>query len=104
MKRFYLLYPEVQTNLPPLGGVVRQGHQSTPEQTSDTQVPTTPATPAPANLPPSGGNYNSPLFAIPWSHHKAILDKVEGDQQKALFFVHKSIQNQWGRAMLENML
>lgn len=95
MKRFYLLYPEAQTNLPPLGGEM---------QTSDTQVPTTPDSPAPATLPPSGGNNNSSLFAIPWSHHKAILDKVEGDQQKALFFVHKSIQNQWGRAMLENML
>lgn len=95
MKRFYQLYPEGQTNLPPLGGKM---------QTADTQVTTTPTAPVPTNLPPSGGNNASLLFAIPWSHHKAIIDKVEGDQQKALFFVHKSIQNQWGRAMLENML
>lgn len=88
MKRFYLLYPEAQTNLPPLEGKM---------QTATIQATLT-------NLPPYGGEAASSLFAIPWSHHKAILDKVDGNQQKALFFVHKSIQNQWGRAMLENML
>ncbi len=44
------------------------------------------------------------LFCIPWSHHVKIIDKVKGDAQKGLFFVRKSLQNQWGRAMLENML
>lgn len=44
------------------------------------------------------------LFCIPWSHHQKIIDKVKGDAQKGLFFVKKSLQNQWGRAMLENML
>ena len=44
------------------------------------------------------------LFCIPWTHHQKIIDKVKGDAQKGLFFVRKSLQNQWGRAMLENML
>lgn len=43
------------------------------------------------------------LFCIPWTHHQKIIDKVKGDAQKGLFFVRKSLQNQWGRAMLENM-
>lgn len=44
------------------------------------------------------------LFQIPWSHHVNIIDKVKGDPHKALFFVKKSLQNQWGRAMLLNFL
>ena len=46
----------------------------------------------------------SMLFRIPWSHHQKIIDKVGCDTSKALFFVRKTIQNQWGRAMLVNML
>lgn len=44
------------------------------------------------------------LFQIPWSHHVNIIDKVKGDPHKALFFVKKSLQNQWGRALLLNFL
>ena len=44
------------------------------------------------------------LFCIPWSHHQRIIDKVQGDSQKALFFVHKTWENQWGRGMLVNFL
>ncbi len=103
MKRFYQLYPVAQTNLPPLEGK---------KQSAGPQSLAALYTPVLTNLPPSGGEVqqtlqpasDSPLFAIPWSHHKAIIDKVEDDRQKALFFVQKSLQNQWGRAMLENML
>lgn len=77
MKRFYLLYPDAKDSLPSAGG---------------------------KNLPPAGGEIDTIIFTIPWSHHKAILDKVEGNQHKALFFVRKSLQNQWGRDMLENVL
>ena len=44
------------------------------------------------------------LFSIPWTHHQYIIDKVKGDSHKALFFVKKSLQNQWGRALLLNFL
>lgn len=46
----------------------------------------------------------STLFRIPWTHHQYIIDKVKGDPHKALFFVKKSLQNQWGRALLLNFL
>lgn len=82
MKRFYLLYPDAITDLPPVGGEIG----------------------IPANLPSSGGKINSPLFCIPWSHHKAIIDAVGSDCQKGFFFVCKVLQNQWGRSMLLNML
>ena len=36
------------------------------------------------------------LFCIPWTHHQKIIDKVKGDFQKALFFVRKTSENNWG--------
>lgn len=44
------------------------------------------------------------IFQIPWGHHKLILDKVKGDKDKALFFVRKTIENGWSRAMLLNWI
>jgi predicted nuclease of restriction endonuclease-like (RecB) superfamily len=44
------------------------------------------------------------LFSIPWGHHRTIMDKVKGDSDKALFFVHKTIENGWSRAMLLNFI
>ncbi len=44
------------------------------------------------------------LFQIPWTHHQYIIDKVKGNTHKAFFFVKKSLQNQWGRALLLNFL
>lgn len=44
------------------------------------------------------------LFYIPWTHHQKIIDKVNGDSQKALFFVRKTLENNWGRGTLLNFL
>lgn len=44
------------------------------------------------------------IFRIPWGHHIQILTKVKGDLHKALFYVHKTLENQWSRAMLLNMM
>lgn len=44
------------------------------------------------------------LFNIPWGHHKLIMDKCKNDQNKALFFVKKVIENNWSRAVLMNFL
>lgn len=44
------------------------------------------------------------LFLIPWSHHTRIIDKVKGDGRKGLFFVRKSLENNWGRGVLLNFL
>ena len=82
MKRFYLLYPEACEICPQHEGKLSEIR----------------------NYPQVGDEMQNPIFCIPWGHHKAIMDKVNGDSQKAMFFVLKSLQNQWGRAMLENML
>jgi predicted nuclease of restriction endonuclease-like (RecB) superfamily len=44
------------------------------------------------------------LFSVPWGHHKYIIDKFSNNPQKALFYVHKTIENEWSRAMLLNFL
>ncbi|MBQ6209849.1 MAG: DUF1016 family protein [Prevotella sp.] len=44
------------------------------------------------------------LFRVPWGHHRYIIDKMKGDSQKALFFVRKTLENNWGRGTLMNFL
>lgn len=44
------------------------------------------------------------LFAIPWSHHKYILDKCKNDPQKAFFFARQAYENNWSRNVLLNFL
>jgi predicted nuclease of restriction endonuclease-like (RecB) superfamily len=44
------------------------------------------------------------LFAIPWGHHKYIIDRYSNNPQKAFFFVRKTIQNNWSRAVLLNFI
>ena len=44
------------------------------------------------------------LFCVPWTHHQKIIDKVNGNSQKALFFVRKTMENNWDRGTLLNFL
>ena len=44
------------------------------------------------------------IFEIPWGHHKVIMDKVKGDNQKAMFYVIQTIQNGWSRSTLLNWI
>lgn len=44
------------------------------------------------------------VFQIPWGHHCVIMDYAKGDVCKALFFVRKTIENGWSRAMLLNWI
>ena len=44
------------------------------------------------------------IFMIPWGHHKLIMDKCKYDRNKAMFFITKTLQNNWSRAVLLNFL
>lgn len=44
------------------------------------------------------------IFLIPWGHHIQILTKCKGDKDKALFFVNKTVENNWSRNVLLNFL
>ena len=44
------------------------------------------------------------LFQIPWGHHVVIIDKCKNHREKALFYVRKTLENNWSRAVLLNFL
>lgn len=44
------------------------------------------------------------LFSVPWGHHRFIIDKCKENPQKALFYVHQTVENGWSRNMLLNFL
>ena len=43
-------------------------------------------------------------FRIPWGHHICILSKCKNDIEKANFFIEKTLENNWSRAVLLNFL
>lgn len=82
MWRFYELYPLTE-NLPQFGANFENENMPQVVANSD--------------------DYKN-IFLIPWGHHKIIIDKCRNDQQKALFYVNKVIENNWSRAVLLNFL
>jgi predicted nuclease of restriction endonuclease-like (RecB) superfamily len=44
-----------------------------------------------------------PIFQIPWRHHMEIMSKCHSINE-ALFYVQKTIENGWSRAMLMNFV
>lgn len=44
------------------------------------------------------------IFCIPWGHNRIIIDKCKNDRDKALFYVSKTVENNWSRAVLLNFL
>lgn len=89
-KRFYLLYNKVFEIFPQLGekSVPQLGEILTPLHSVSTDT----------NIQPLN------IFAIPWGHHKVLIDNFESEPQKALFYAAKTLQNGWSRAVLENMI
>lgn len=77
VKSFYLLYNQIIEKVPQLG----------------------------AKLPPPGEDSSkNKILSIPWGHHKVLIDKLMNNPAKALFFVHKTIENGWSRSMLLNFI
>ena len=46
----------------------------------------------------------APLKRIPWGHIRCIIDACKGNARKAIFFIIKTIQNNWSRSVLLNFL
>ena len=88
MKSFYLLYSQEKRILP-------QAVAELPDE----NVPQTVAELEDAIVPQVVG-----LFQVPWGHHRVIIDRVDGDRNKALFFVSKTIEEGWSRAVLETWI
>ncbi len=56
------------------------------------------------NRPQAGDDLENAIFFIPWGHNKVIIDKCKGDSAKALFYVKKTLENNWSRNVLLNFL
>lgn len=91
-KKFYLLYSQDNEIVPQ---VVEELEDKLNENASDTILQLKEQFVDNIFVPQVVG-----LFQIPWSHHRVIMDKVEGDSKKALFFVRKTIEEGWSRGVL----
>ena len=80
-KRFYSLYNQLFEKVPQDGEIFKPLHAITENRM------------LPLNI-----------FAIPWGHHKIILDRYESEPKKALFYAAKTLEHSWSRAVLENMM
>lgn len=89
MKDFYLLYSQEKAILPQL--VAKSGEANLPQLVADSEEALE-------------NSWLAILFQVPWGHHRLIMDKVNGDRNKALFFVNKTIKEGWSRDMLLNFL
>lgn len=92
-RRFYLLYSKSVAICPQVEGKLNE--------TPDTSI-----------CPQAGGEIQdsfplqelSPIFNVPWGHHKLIMDKVKGDVNKALFYIGQTLENGWSRSLLLNWI
>ena len=56
-------------------------------------------------VPQAAEDFNkSMLFSIPWDHHRRIIDRCKDNVEKAIFFVKKTLKNNWSRNVLLNWL
>lgn len=55
-------------------------------------------------LPQPVEEFSAKLFLVPWGHHRIIIDKLNKEPEKAIFYINKTIENGWSRAVLLNML
>lgn len=91
MRRFFKIYEKAIC--PQVGG--------------ESGVPA-PAGGDPAIHPQVGGELEtcpvSPVFQVPWGHHKYLIDKFYGQPEKALFYVREAARNDWSRAVLMHFM
>ena len=89
MKNFYLLYQPYLEITPQVG---EQFTQQVVEQGGN------------AITPQLGEQIRNDIFSIGWGHHKVLIDKYSKQPEKALFFVHQTIENGWSRDLLLNFM
>ena len=94
MSYFYKLYAPLQANCP----------QAADNFTEDLYIADIQRVVARSKKRPQFADDFKLLFLIPWDHHRRIIDKCKDDMDKALFFVRKTWENNWGRDALLNWL
>ena len=94
MSYFYKLYAPLQANCPQLADNFIEDLYIADIQRVVAQS---------KNRPQTADDFKL-LFLIPWDHHRRIIDKCKGNMDKALFFVRKTWEYNWGRDVLLNWL
>jgi len=100
-KKFYMLYSQFVSFLPQVGAEMKQkvlpqlGAKF--EESDKKQEMTVFSQQVAAKI-------KTELFSVPWGHHKYIMDKCSSIPEKALFYVHQTVQNGWSRNVLLNFL
>ena len=103
-KRFYLLYTQI------FGKVPQTEEKSLPSSKRDTETGHLQKLPQfeeiikPLHAIVTNSSLPLNLFAIPWGHHKVLIDRFESEPQKALFYAAKTLEHSWSRATLLNMM
>ena len=97
-KQFYVIYSQYVDISPQVVAKISDGK-------SETTLPQTVA---------KNGNFMmlqqftaktmSEIFSVPWGHHRFIIDKCSDDPEKALFYIHQTVENGWSRNMLLNFM
>ena len=82
MHKFYCLFPELDILPQPVANLNNQ--PIVPQVAAKTSSPNP--------------------FCIPWGHLRLLIDKCNGDSQKALFYISQTVENNWSRAVLMNFL
>jgi len=102
-KRFYLLYSRVFEKFPQVGEI-SSGEDLTCKKEVLQKVPQVGEKFKPLHTVSTACLFPLNIFAVPWNHHKVIIDRFENEPQKALFYVRKTLEHSWSRAMLLNMM
>lgn len=82
IKRFYMLYSNVMRISPQVEGKSPQISNL-------------------SNYPQVGGNSEPLIFSVPWGHHKLLIDKFLKAPEKVMFYVQKTVENNWSRTVLD---
>ena len=86
MRYFYDLYPSAD--------VIAAENRPQPEDDSL----------ALTNRPQLGDDLRDAIFLIPWGHQKLLIDKCKNNRERAMFYVRKTLENNWSRDVLLNFL
>jgi len=88
-------------------GLLQQDVAKVPEQSAKPVFPTKAGQPEHLQQPVAKAVSQGkplPFFLIPWGHHCTILDKCRSDVNKAMFYVCKTLENNWSRNVLLNWI
>lgn len=103
-KRFYSLYNQLFEKVPQLGEIFHHSLKNENQRSELQIVPQVGEIFKPLHAITENRMFPLNIFAIPWGHHKIILDRYESEPMKALFYAAKTLEHSWSRAVLENMM